>query len=87
MKIEVTSTEEFERIEKVIIQLMGPLLRVVMDMQTLRGAAFFGVIDKQGWLRPQPVRVKVRIDDDGRQIGIRMLQVSSLAVIAQIVLL
>ena len=54
------------------MQLTGPLLRVAMDMQTQRGAAFFGVKLRRtnsGRLRPRPVRVKVRIDE--RQIGIR----------------
>jgi hypothetical protein len=69
---EVMSTEEFERTERALMQLTGPLLRVAMDMQTQRGAAFFGVKLRRtnsGRLRPRPVRVKVRIDE--RQIGIR----------------
>ena len=69
---EVMSTEEFERIERALMQLTGPLLRVAMDIQTQRGAAFFGVKLRRtnsGRLRPRPVRVKVRIDE--RQIGIR----------------
>ena len=69
---EVMSTEEFESIERALMQLTGPLLRVAMDMQTQRGAAFFGVKLRRtnsGRLRPRPVRVKVRIDE--RQIGIR----------------
>jgi hypothetical protein len=65
------STKEFECIERALM-LTGPLLRVAMDMQTQRGADFFGVKLRRtnsGRLPPRPVRVKVRIDE--RQIGIR----------------